>query len=72
MFNTKTFSLQIDSMVADHGSSYIDAICAFCAENNMEIETAAKLVNTKIKKSLAREASDLNMLKHKNTQKLPV
>ena len=49
----------------------MDAIVHYCERNDMEIETAAKLLNNKIKQSIASEASDLNMMKEK-IQKLPV
>tara|TARA_R110000803_G_scaffold100565_1_gene168656 strand:+ start:716 stop:883 length:168 start_codon:yes stop_codon:yes gene_type:complete len=40
-----------------------DAVIDYCEKNNMEIETAAKLVNTKIKKKIAEEARTMNMMK---------
>ena len=49
----------------------MDAIVHYCDNSGMEIETAAKLINTKIKQSIASEASDLNMMKEK-INKLPI
>ena len=49
----------------------MDAIVDYCDNNEMEIESAAKLVNTKIKESIKLEASDLNLLKEK-VVKLPI
>jgi len=71
MMNTKKFSLIIEEIVLDKKLSYMDAIVDYCENNEMEIESAAKLVNTKIKESIKLEASDLNLLKEK-VVKLPI
>ncbi len=71
MMNTKKFSLIIEQIVLDKKLSYMDAIVDYCDNNEMEIESAAKLVNTKIKESIKLEASDLNLLKEK-VVKLPI
>ena len=67
----KNFSMQIEELVCELRVPYMDAIVHYCERNDMEIETAAKLLNNKIKQSIASEASDLNMMKEK-IQKLPV
>tara|TARA_R100000664_G_C2656436_1_gene74658 strand:- start:10 stop:249 length:240 start_codon:yes stop_codon:yes gene_type:complete len=69
--NAKTFSMQIEELVCELKVPYMDAIVHYCERNDLEIETAAKLINNKIKQSIASEASDLNMMKEK-IQKLPV
>ena len=69
--NTKKFSLIIEEIVIEKRLSYMDAIVDYCDNNEMEIESAAKLVNTKIKESIKLEASDLNLLKEK-VVKLPI
>ena len=69
--NTKAFSILIEGIVIDKKLSYMDAIVFYCDNNEMEIESAAKLVNTKIKESIKLEASDLNLLKEK-VIKLPI
>ena len=69
--NTKKFSLIIEEIVVEKRLSYMDAIVDYCDNNEMEIESAAKLVNTKIKESIKLEASDLNLLKEK-VVKLPI
>ena len=71
MMNTKKFSLIIEEIVIEKRLSYMDAIVDYCDNNEMEIESAAKLVNTKIKESIKLEASDLNLLKEK-VIKLPI
>ena len=49
----------------------MDDIVHYCDKNEMEIESAAKLVNSKIKESIKLEASELNLLKEKII-KLPI
>ena len=43
----------------------MDAIVWYCEKNEIEVETAAKLINTKIKETIALEAGKLNMMKEK-------
>lgn len=71
MMNTKAFSILIEGIVIDKKLSYMDAIVFYCDNNEMEIESAAKLVNSKIKESIKLEASELNLLKEKII-KLPI
>jgi len=69
--STKDFSLKIEKIVYELKVTYMDAIVHYCENHEIEIETAAKLINNKIKQSIASEASDLNMMKEK-INKLPV
>jgi len=69
--NTKAFSILIEEIVIEKRLSYMDAIVFYCDNNEMEIESAAKLVNSKIKESIKLEASELNLLKEKII-KLPI
>ena len=71
MMNTKAFSILIEGIVIDKKLSYMDAIVFYCDNNEMEIESAANLVNSKIKESIKLEASELNLLKEKII-KLPI
>ena len=71
VIDTKGFSLKIENIVIDKKIPYMDAIVHYCDRNDMEIETAAKLINSKIKQTIASEASDLNMMKEK-INKLPI
>ena len=41
----------------------MDAIMDYCERNNLEIESAAKLINQKIKKQIKEEATVLNFMK---------
>ena len=65
MLDTKTFSLKIEEISNNLDISYMDAIVWYCEKNEIEVETAAKLINTKIKDTIAYEASKLNMMKEK-------
>ena len=69
--NTKAFSILIEEIVIEKRLSYMDAIVHYYDNNEMEIESAAKLVNSKIKESIKLEASELNLLKEKII-KLPI
>lgn len=64
------FSLLIEQMVVDKQCSYMDAIVLYCENNEMEIESAAKLVNIKIKQQLEVEYGELNLLP--KSAKLPI
>lgn len=69
--NTQAFSMIIEQVVKDKRISYFDAVLWYCEQNEIEIETGAKLINTIIKKKIEAEASEMNVLKEK-IAKLPV
>ena len=69
--NTQAFSMKIEQVVKDKRIGYFDAVLWYCEQNEIEIETGAKLINTIIKKKIEAEASDANLLKEKSG-KLPV
>ena len=62
IMTSQKFSLLIEQMVLDKKCSYMDAIVLYCEKNEMEIESAAKLVNIKIKQQLEIEFGELNFL----------
>ena len=66
------FSLAIEEMVYMKDIPYIDAICMFCEENNLEVETAAKLISGVLKSKIRMEAEELHYLKKSNTSQLPI
>lgn len=70
ILSTQKFSLIIEDFVKQKRCSYMDAIVLYCQENEIEIETAAKLINTKIKEQIEIEAIDLNFLP--KVTKLPI
>lgn len=70
IMTSQKFSLLIEQMVLDKQCSYMDAIVLYCEKNEMEIESAAKLVNIKIKQQLEIEFGELNFLP--KAAKLPI
>lgn len=72
MIDAKEFSETVEVLVSETGVTYMDAIVHVCEQKQLEVETGAKLINTKIKKSVEAEAEDLNMLKIKRGNKLPI
>jgi hypothetical protein len=57
--------MKIEMVASDLRVSYMDAIVWYCEKHELEIETAAKMINTKIKETIAMEASKLNLMKEK-------
>ncbi len=64
------FYQKINQLVDDTKLSYMDAILHYCDQNGMEPETAAQLVNTKLKAQIREEAEELNFFP--KTAKLPL
>ena len=64
------FYTKIVKLVQDTKLSYMDAVLHYCDQNNMEPETAAQLVNPKLKAQIREEAEVLNFLP--KTAKLPL
>ena len=64
------FYTKIVKLVQDTKLRYMDAVMHYCDLNNMEPETAAQLVNTKLKAQIREEAEVLNFLP--KTAKLPL
>jgi hypothetical protein len=62
IMTSQKFSLLIEQIVLDKKCNYMDAILLYCEKNEMEIESAAKLVNIKIKQQLEIEYGELNFL----------
>tara|TARA_R110001592_G_scaffold351165_2_gene648135 strand:+ start:1477 stop:1692 length:216 start_codon:yes stop_codon:yes gene_type:complete len=64
VMTTSKFSKIITEQVEEKEISYMDAIMDYCYKNNIEVESAAKLINQKIKKILKEEAIKLNYMKN--------
>ena len=62
IMTTAKFSAVIEEMVRDKQIPYMDAVVHYCERNDVEIETAAKLLNSVIKSKIEAEAMDLNFL----------
>jgi hypothetical protein len=70
IMTSQKFSLLIEQTSRDKRLSYMDAIVWWCEQNEMEIETAAKLINGVIKEKIRVEAQDLNYLE--KSARLPI
>jgi hypothetical protein len=66
------FSMAIEEMVYMKDIPYIDAICLFCEEQNLEVEIAGKLVSGVLKSKIKLEAEELHFLKKSNTSQLSI
>ena len=64
------FYIKIQELVEQTKLSYMDAVLHYCDQNGMEPETAAQLVNSKLKAQIREEAEELNFLP--KTAKLPI
>jgi hypothetical protein len=68
----KEFENRIKELMKEKSPiSMIDAIVLFCEKNNLEIETAASLVSSKMKNVIESEAIKGKMIVTKNA-KLPI
>lgn len=58
------FSNDIEQLVKENADmNYIEAICHYCEENNIEIEKISKLISKPLKEKLKCNATNLNYLK---------
>jgi hypothetical protein len=67
----KKFAIAIEGLVANTDYTYLEAIVEYCKKTELEIEVAASLINSNLKSKIELQASDLNLLKTKNS-KLPI
>ena len=64
------FTNDIENLVSNNESmNYIEAICHYCSENNIEIENVNKLISKPLKEKLKMNASNLNYLKRTSRAK---
>lgn len=63
VMTTAKFSKMIVGLADNLEVSVMDAIVHYCDRNNIEIETAAKLCNKKVKEQIKEEAQVLRMVK---------
>ena len=66
------FAMEIESIVANEGMNYIDAICHYCEVNNIEVDSITKLVSKPLKEKLKWDAQELNFMKKTSRARLPV
>ena len=68
--SSSEFYIKIQELVEQTKLSYMDAVLHYCDQNGMEPETAAQLINGKLKAQIREEAEELNFLP--KTAKLPI
>jgi hypothetical protein len=66
------FYSDVEALVCELRTNYMDAVVHYCEINNIELETAASIIksNSKIKAIIQNEGEDLNLLP--KTAKLPL
>lgn len=69
--SSNTFSLYIEERVAKEKISYMDAIIAYCEEQDIDIESIKPLVNKSLKQKIHVEAEEKNYFRNKKG-KLPL
>ncbi len=69
----KRFSTAVESMVTDSkGLTYIEAAAYIIEERGMDFKNLNRLLSDSLKQKIEAEAIDLNLLRTKQTNKLPI
>ncbi len=72
-FNTSSeFSQHIEKQALRTQLSHMDVLVDYCERNEIEIESVNKLLSTSLKEKIKNEALNLNMLKEKKSNELPL
>ena len=66
------FAMEIEKIVAEEEFNYIDAICYYCEDNNIEVESVSKLISKPLKERLKWDATRLNYMKKTSRARLPL
>ena len=67
------FSKDIEQLVQNEKDfNYIEAVCHYCEENDIEIEKVNKLISKPLKEKIKCEALTLNFMKKTSRAKLPI
>lgn len=66
------FSFEIERIVSEKKTSYIEAVVLHCETTGLEWEVAAKLISGALKSKIKMEYEDLHYLPKSNTAKLPI
>ena len=68
------FSQEIERLVKSSNGliSYVEAVVAYCQENEIELETVPKLISKPLKERLRHEAQRLNYMKPSSKGVLPL
>lgn len=69
----KRFSTAVENMVTDSkGLTYIEAAAYIIEERGMDFKNLNRLLSDSLKQKIEAEAIDLNLLRTKQTNKLPI
>ena len=69
----KRFSAAVENMVSNSkGVSYIEAAAYIIEERGMDFKSLNRLLSDSLKQKIEAEATDLNLLRTKQTNKLPL
>ena len=72
-FHTSTeFSQHIEKLAFNSKSSCMDMVVDYCEKRTIEIESISKFLTASIKAKIKEEALDLNLLKEKRKNSLPI
>ena len=63
IWTTAKFSRMIEKLSVEINAPVMDTVVHYCERHDMEIESAAKLINSKLKRKMYGEANHLNMVK---------
>ena len=58
----KKIAIKIETIVAQGGVSYMDAILDYCEKNQMEPDTIGPLISKPLKEKIEADARELNFL----------
>mgnify|MGYP003306050451 CR=1 FL=1 len=66
IFNNKeTFGLEIEKLVQEEDTSYIDAVIYYCDQNDIDYNILTKLIDNTLKAKIELEAREKNFLTNK-------
>ena len=69
----KRFSTEVETLVRESmGLTYIEAAAYLIQERGMDFKSLNRLLSDSLKQKIEAEAVDLNLLRTKQTNKLPV
>lgn len=66
------FQEEIENLVENGGLNYIEAICHYCDMCDVDVESVKNLISVSLMSKIHEEASNLNLLKVKPSNTLPL
>tara|TARA_R110001592_G_scaffold86771_5_gene256172 strand:+ start:2920 stop:3135 length:216 start_codon:yes stop_codon:yes gene_type:complete len=70
--NSKEFSFEIEKIVKEKRTTYMEAILHYCEENDIDPGTVSSLVSKSLKEKVQVEAIDLRLLNTPKGGILPI